>query len=380
MQCDYFDSHRCRSCTLMGIPYAVQLADKVGAAQAALGEVVPHGAWLDAYASPESGFRNKAKLVVGGEVGAVTLGILDRDRRGIDLQGCGVHEATIAAALPRLAEVIDSLRLLPYDVSKARGELKNLHVTSNPAGRLMVRFVLRSDRQAPRLREAIRDISAWVPGLQVATINYLPEHVALLEGADEEYLTGARTLPFDLGDVTLHVGPQSFFQTNTLVAQGLYETARSWLAATTPSSVLDLYCGVGGFGLFAATLPTPPSVTGVETSPDAVASARHTLDLLRADGKAGGPVDFIVADVADVPELIAAADSLVVNPPRRGLGADLAGLVERSNARTVIYSSCNPQTLATDLGHLASFRVERAQLFDMFPQTNHSEVLVLATR
>ena len=78
MQCDYFDAHRCRSCALMGVPYAVQLADKQQHCAAVLSEVARGVTWLPALESPESGFRNKAKLVVGGDVGAVTLGILIR--------------------------------------------------------------------------------------------------------------------------------------------------------------------------------------------------------------------------------------------------------------------------------------------------------------
>ena len=69
-----------------------------------------------------------------------------------------------------------------------------------------------------------------------------------------------------------------------------------------------------------------------------------------------------------------------MNPPRRGIGPALAATLERGPARTLVYSSCNPVTLAADLARLPSFEVARARLFDMFPQTTHAEVLVLATR
>lgn len=364
----------------MGIPYAVQLADKDRDTRAALAAVVPDSAWLTPFPSPESGFRNRAKLVAGGEPGRVTLGILDRNRRGVDLIGCGLYEPALADALLPLAELVDDLRLLPYDVTKARGELKHVHVTASPDGRVMVRFVLRSDRQAQRIRDAVPALSAAVPGLRVATINYLPEHVALLEGDEEEFLTGARTLPIDLGRMALHVGPRSFFQTNTAVAAGLYEAARDWLATDSPASVIDLFCGVGGFGLYAATLPAAPAVLGVEVSEDAVASARHTLSNLRDNGIGGTEVEFRVADVDQVQPELAGADCVIVNPPRRGLGAGLASTIAASSARTLIYSSCNPVSLADDLAVMQGFGVRQARVFDMFPQTSHAEVLVIATR
>lgn len=364
----------------MGNPYAVQLGDKVAAARRVLTEVVPESAWLDPFASAESGFRNRAKLVVAGDVGAATLGILDAGQRGVDLQDCGIHETSIKGALPVLADFIDDLRLLPYDVPKRRGELKHLHVTSNPVGELMVRFVLRTDRQSQRIIATLPQLHVELPGLRVATINHLPEHVALLEGDREDILTEQRTLAMDLGRVTLQLGPKSFFQTNTAVAQGLYETARAWLEDSQPGSLVDLYCGVGGFGLYAATLPTPPSVIGVEVSDDAIASARHTLKELRKDEKAPGSVEFVAADATTAAGRVSDADCVIVNPPRRGIGADLATTIQRSAATTLVYSSCNPETLARDLAAMPGFTVTKARLFDMFPQTGHSEVLVLAQR
>ncbi len=377
MQCEHFDAFRCRSCALMGSPYAVQLTDKVASAAAALADAVPAEAWTAPFASRESGFRNKAKLVTGGRPGRVTLGILDAHQRGVDLRDCGLYEPALARALPPLGGWIDALGLLPYDVARRRGELKYLHVTANPGGELRVRVVLRSDQQAARVRDSLPRLHEALPQVRVVTINYLPEHVALLDGPDEEVLTSQQTLPMALGPVTLHLGPRSFFQTNTAVAQGLYEQARDWIAEGSPASLLDLYCGVGGFGLFAATLPTAPRVHGVEVSADAVASARHTAGELHAAGAITTDVTF---DTGDATAALADADCVVVNPPRRGIGPALAATLERGPARTLVYSSCNPVTLAADLARLPSFEVARARLFDMFPQTTHAEVLVLATR
>ena len=69
-------------------------------------------------------------------------------------------------------------------------------------------------------------------------------------------------------------------------------------------------------------------------------------------------------------------DLLVVNPPRRGIGAELAGRIDNSGVGRMLYSSCNPMSLAADLEAMPSLRVRRAQLFDMFPHTDHAEVLV----
>jgi 23S rRNA (uracil747-C5)-methyltransferase len=71
---------------------------------------------------------------------------------------------------------------------------------------------------------------------------------------------------------------------------------------------------------------------------------------------------------------------VVVNPPRRGIGAELAGWLERSDAAHVLYSSCNVASLARDLAAMPSLRPVKARVFDMFPQTTHFEVMVLLER
>src|SRR5690606_2956169 len=116
-------------------------------------------------------------------------------------------------------------------------------------GQLMVRFVLRSPGQLPRVRELLEPLGAALPGTRVVSVNLQPEHKAVLEGAEELVLTAEATLPMRLGPVTLHLRPQSFFQTNTTVAAALYRQAQEWVGQAAPGSLWDLYCGVGGFAL-----------------------------------------------------------------------------------------------------------------------------------
>ena len=384
MQCDYFDAHRCRSCALMGVPYAVQLADKQQHCAAALSAIAPEVNWLDAFASSESGFRNKAKLVVGGETGAVTLGILDASGRGVDLRDCGLYEPGLHELIPRLADLVDDLGLEPYDVPSRRGALKHVIVTHTPAGAVMLRFVLRSQKQLALVRSRLAVIADRVPEAAVVSVNLQPEHKAVLEGDTELVLTAGEVLPMEVNGITLNLRANSFFQTNTAVAAGLYRQAQRWFTAARPRAVLDLYCGVGGFALHAAVLGEngPAEVVGIEVSPEAVASADHTADELRARGLSMARTSFRVGDATDVRELaeLQPGSLVVVNPPRRGIGGELAGWLESSAPRHVVYSSCNVDSLARDLAVLPSYTAREARLFDMFPQTRHHEVMVLLER
>lgn len=353
----------------MGVPYERQLADKQAHVERVLGGVEQ---WAEPNASAESGFRNKAKLVVGGRPGRCTLGILDPGGNGVDLQGCGLYEDGLARLLPKLADFVDGTRMPPYDVPRRRGELKNLLVTWSPAGTAMVRLVLRSPAEIDVIEDNLAELRRRAPAVEVVTANLLPEHKAVLEGDEEHVLTAADSLAMPVGDVVLHLRPRSFFQTNTTVAGGLYRQAAQWIAQVDPASVWDLYCGVGGFALHAAA--PGRSVIGVESSADAVASAE------RSASDAGVDARFVAEDATAYALAYDPAELVVVNPPRRGIGESLAQRLEESAVRHVVYSSCNVDSLARDLASMPSLRVREARLFDMFPQTHHHEVMVRLER
>lgn len=379
MQCSYFDAGLCRSCTLMGTPYAEQLAVKEATARTLLA-AHPDARWLPAVASEESGFRAKAKMVVGSSSAAPTLGILDGRGRGVDLRACGIIAPGIRAAFDQLAEAITRSGLEPYDVPSRAGELKYLIVTESAGGELMVRFVVRSRASVSAVRTIVPWLTDALPQIAVVSVNLHPEHKAVVEGAEEVVLTPRSTLPMRVGDATLQVRPQSFVQTNTAIASGLYRQGRAWIDAAQPSSVWDLYCGVGGFALHAAA--PGRQVLGIELSADAVASARIAAAALPAGPD--GRMPDVRFEVGDATSAVASAgappDLVVVNPPRRGLGAPLAGWLEDSGVPTVVYSSCNAASLARDLESMPAYRVVEARLFDMFPQSTHSEVMVLLER
>ena len=288
MQCDYFDARRCRSCTLMGSSYRDQVADKTARAAAALEDAAPGLRWLEPVTGPEAHFRNKAKLVVAGRAGAPTFGILDAGGRGVDLRRCGLYEPGLAATFDPLHRVVSALGIEPYDVPGRRGELKHLIVTHSPLGEHLVRFVVRSPASVDLLRSALPDITAALPSARVVTANVLPEHKAVLEGDTEVVLSADSHLTMRLPEVTLLLGPRSFFQTNTRVATALYAQARAWTDDLSPATVLDLYCGVGGFALHLAA--PGRQVVGVETSEEAVAAATAGAHL---NGLGSPEVEFV---------------------------------------------------------------------------------------
>lgn len=414
MLCQLHDACLCRSCPNLDLPLAQQLQLKQSAVQATLVGQVETAAWLEPFASAPSHFRNKAKLAVSGTTHAPVLGLVDRFDNGTDLTSCPLHVNEIKATLAPLTRAITRMGLQPYSIVKRRGELKHVLITASANGQLMVRFVLRSTAQLPAIRKGAPRLQSELPGLRVLSVNIQPRPAAILEGEREIILSQDSTLDMPLylpeldadGVVVnnqksllpLVLPPQSFFQTNSDVAAGLYAQARAWVrdyaggqagaltggpgaggaypdAVQSRQSIWDLYCGVGGFAL--ALAQPGAQVLGVEVSAPAIDGARAAAAQLNLTSpqvrfEAG---DASVLDASGQVYGHDKPDLLVVNPPRRGIG-ELAASIEDSGIQRVLYSSCNPASLTKDLEVMSSYRVRRARLFDMFPHTNHAEVLV----
>jgi 23S rRNA (uracil747-C5)-methyltransferase len=383
MDCTYFQAGLCRSCTWIERSYAQQIADKQSACCAALPSIAAD-LWEAPVPSAEAGFRNKAKMVVGGSAAQPVLGITDAQGQAVDLTACPLYPQALQAAFSPIGEFISRAGLEPYDVAVRRGELKFVLLThAEHSGELGVRFVLRSRQSLAALQTHLPVLYAALPGLAVVSVNLQPVHQAILEGDEEIILSPRASLTMQLNGMNLHLRPRSFFQTNTQVAAALYRTAQAWVAELAPQNdyfdAWDLFCGVGGFALHLASV-VRGQVTGIEVSAEAIASAQQSaaelgLDNVRFQALAA---DAFALGGGVVPAKTPAI--VVVNPPRRGQGADLCRWLDASSVRWVLYSSCNPQSLAQDLARMPSFAPQRAQLFDMFPHTSHGEVLVLLER
>ena len=374
MHCALYDAGRCRSCQWLELPVSQQLADKMADLRTLLADA-PVAEWCAPVCGPESGFRNKAKMVVSGSVERPLLGMLHRDGAPEDLTDCPLYPQSFAPVFAALKPFIARAGLTPYNVARRRGELKYILLTeSRLDGGMMLRFVLRSESKLAQLRAALPELQALLPQLQVITANIQPVHMAIMEGEREIFLTDQQALAENFNGVPLWIRPQSFFQTNPAVASRLYATARDWVRQLPVNHMWDLFCGVGGFGLHCAT--PEMRLTGIEIAAEAIACARQSaaqLGLQNLHFQALDSTQFATGE-GEIPDLV------LVNPPRRGIGDGLCDYLNRMAPDFIIYSSCNARTMAKDIARLNGYRIARVQLFDMFPHTAHYEVLTLLVR
>lgn len=374
--CHHYQSGHCRSCQWLDIPYAKQLELKNQDLVKQLEQLdCSQLQWLPAHPSSLTGFRNKAKMAVSG---AVERPILSHPNSQTDLTDCPLYPPHFQQIFLILKDFIARAGLVPYNLKKQKGELKYILLTeSRFNGELMLRFVLRSEIKLPLVERELAGLLHKLPKLKVVSLNIQPQHAAILEGDKEIFLTEQRILKEEFNQILLFIRPQGFFQTNPEVAEQLYGTAQKWVQNLPIQRIWDLFCGVGGFGLHCAKAiqqqQRDVELTGIEISSSAIEAASQSAQHLGLS-----QVKFQALDVnAFKPEAQALPDLVIVNPPRRGIGQEIIDFLNQLQPQFILYSSCNPKTMATDLKQLTNYQAQKAKLFDMFPHTAHQEALVL---
>lgn len=374
--CAYFQQGICHSCDLMEMDYHDQLRHKEKLLMDSLKDFST--TYLKSVGSREFAFRNKAKFVVTGSLDAPIIGLAgDKELdNGRELLSCPLHLDEINQSLPAIKKFIMDAKLIPYNISSKKGELKGLILFySQETKESYLRFIMRSKEAITRIQKHHQALLNEIPHLKLISVNIQPVPHALLEGEEEVFITATTSIRHQLGPVEMKLGPRAFVQTNQEVAQSLYATAANWVKELKVKTFLELFCGQGAFSFFSA--PYIEKGLGIEINPDAVIQANLTAEkqnfthLIFKSADAGKVADELKSFQ---PEL------LLVNPPRRGL-ADAVQLILNQRPQHLIYSSCSHESLSLDLKQLSAvYEVRRVQVFDMFPQTRHFETLVLLER
>ncbi len=323
--------------------------------------------WLAPVTGSQTGFRNKAKMVATASPQGIVLGLSG----GISLIECPLYESNMQRVLQQVQRWLNTIGVKAYDVKRKSGELKYVLFTrSTYDNSMMLRFVLRSTSSIDVLRKSLNLLLNSATELKVVSVNLQPVHMAILEGDEEIFLTEQTVLEESLNGIPLFIRPKSFFQTNPEVAAKLYQSAAEWVDSTGAKTIMDLFCGVGGFALHVAN--NDRNVIGIEIEEEAIICASKSARRLGIN-----TLSFKALDATSYStETSTPPEVLIVNPPRRGLGQQLCNWIESSSPQHIIYSSCNAASLGQDLTAMESYSVAKVQMFDMFPHSRHFETLV----
>jgi len=307
--------------------------------------------------------------------GLLQLGLHVRGRFNwiFDVEECHLQSDTSNRIVGAVRRISQALGLSAYDLKRHQGLLRFLVVREGKrTGEVMVNLVVSAypDLGVQQLAEQLLDA---VPEIDVLLVTLHTGKAQVAAGEREFVLKGNGRITEVCAGLEFYISPQSFFQTNSLQAERLYEVIAR--VAGPQKAVLDLYCGTGSISLLLAR--QSQFVLGIEVVAEAVEDAKRNAVRNRIEH-----CEFMVGAAEDILGELAVQsqhfDLAVVDPPRPGIHKKaLAGLCALAPPR-IIYVSCNVHALAVDLRALgeAGYGVRSVQPVDMFPQTPHCEVVV----
>ena len=370
-ECRYCDS--CRACTLMHLKYERQLNYK----KQTLKQALKKYADIDMPVSIIKNdniyhYRNKFKLPFGMEKGKIVTGMYESERgRFVPIEDCIIHEEVLEKVRKQILEIMNKYKLKAYNERTREGYRSLIMRTFN--NKIALVFVVGDNTDLePMLSDLTRieEVSSIY-----YSVNTNKKYINALEN-DLVHVFGKNCLNARINGLKLVFTPKSFFQLNTRQAEVLYDEAVS-LIDENDEEVLEAYCGVGVMSLMAAR--KAKHVTGVEIVPDAIDNAKKNARYNKMDN-----VDFVVGDSGSVMEEISKEkqlDCLIVDPPRTGLDEKMINSILNSNAKKLIYVSCNPSTLAKNLNVLKEYyNIESIRAIDVFSNTEHVESIVYLAR
>jgi 23S rRNA (uracil1939-C5)-methyltransferase len=384
-QCRHFGT--CGGCSLLDQPIAWQLHDKAAASERLLAP------FLDgkriAFDAPERSprhFRTKLLYPVRAERdGMPIVGIYEfRSHHVVKIEECRTQDGWLTELGKAMGAVLRKLRLEPYVPGRRSGFVKGIQARlAGGSGEVMAGIITRPGLfpQAQEFATAVTEAAKALP--QGRWPRQLVGVVHGISERDDEFLLGDRYVPLRGRDhvvdrrdgLTFKVSAGSFYQVHTAAHTLLYRPALAMCGLVRGQRVVDGYGGVGGFGLRLARAGAA-EVTIVEENESSCRDAEHN-----AKANELGSVKVVAQPFAHA-RFAAEPDLMVVDPPRSGLGdAGIARVLKARPAR-LLYVACDAASLAHDLGPLVGngYRVTAARLCDLFPHTEHQELVVMLDR
>ena len=373
----------CGGCRFQDLDYAVQAAAKEAQVRDALVRIGGIGEPpLEAIVPAESAFfyRNKLEYSFTQTPSGPALGFHKAGRwdEVLEIEKCWLTTDLGNGIRNAVRDWAREEGLVAYDQAERTGYLRHLVVregrntgqalvmlVTGPGEKFETGYLVEVLRRFPEVRSI-----HWAVNDGPAEVTNLPSSLLWGDEAIEEEILGLR----------YRVRPNAFLQTNTAMAERLYALAIEYAGLTGGETVFDLYCGTGTIGL--AMAKDALTVWGVEISEEAVACALENADLNGISNAAffAGNVGQSIEELA---ERAGPPDVVVVDPPRAGLAGKALRRTGGLAAQRIVYVSCNPTTLASDVKVLRGdygYELRRARPVDMFPHTPHVETVALLER
>ena len=372
---------KCGGCQLQNLSYPRQLARKQDRCQKLLGKF--------GKVSPNLGmerpyhYRNKVQAAFAWDKrhGKLISGVYQSStHRIVPIDSCQTEDETADRIIVSVRKLLKDFKLTAYDENTGRGFLRHVLVKRGfSTGEVMVVLVTGTPVFTAK-KHFVKALLDLHPEITTILQNVNNRYTSMVLGDREKVLYGPGTITDVLCGCKFRISAKSFYQINPTQTEVLYNKAMEFAGLSGKEKVLDAYCGIGTIGLVASQRGAG-QVLGVEVNPDAVKDAIQ-------NAKENGVKNayFTCGDAGEFLEEAALQgerwDVVFMDPPRAGASREFLTALCACGPKRVVYISCDPETLARDLGILKAnhYQIEAIQPVDMFPHTQHIECVVRLSR
>jgi len=376
--CPHFG--RCGGCARQTLSYEDQVALKGDQVQGLLEDAGIQGyEWGGVVPSPEIyHYRNKMEYSFGDEEkgGPLTLGMHKKGRYHdvVTVDECKIADKDFNVILAASHKHFTDRGIPKYDgVRHLGGYLRNLNVRKGKkTGEILIGLSTSSHEEHDLKPYVDMLLNLDLEGEIVGILHIVNNDIAQVVRGEYDVLYGRDYYMEELFDLKFKVSFYSFFQTNSLGAEVLYEKAMEYMDHIESRNVFDLFSGTGTIAQIMAE--KADHVTGIEIVEDAVKAAVENTKLNNLEN-----CDFLAGDVfVKLDEVTKKPDVIVVDPPRVGIHEKALAKIVDYGVKGITYVSCNPVSLAVNLKQMqeAGYAVKKVCCVDMFPHTPHVETVV----
>ncbi|MDD2731562.1 MAG: 23S rRNA (uracil(1939)-C(5))-methyltransferase RlmD [Candidatus Portnoybacteria bacterium] len=319
------------------------------------------------------GYRNRMDFCVGwnGEVGLKEYGTWNKY---VDVQECQLLKSGVKDILQTVRELMKQFDLQPWDAKFHKGDVRYIVIRDgqNTNQRMVTIVVSDASRISKEARVWLVERLTTHPNPLITSLllGELTKPTDLSLAESFEVLVGNPWLEESVNGITYRIHPNSFFQTNSQMAAVLQDEVISKIEGS--KTLLDLYCGLGFFGI-AAAKKQKIEVFGYELDEEAIKLAAENSAQNGVEDKCR----FESGKAEDLSWKEIKADTVIVDPPRSGLHPRVIKALSEMRPNKLIYVSCNYHRLKDELpAFVQNYQVESIQPIDLFPQTPHVEVVV----
>ena len=319
-------------------------------------------------------YTNKSGKIISGVYQSGTHHVV-----GID--SCQTEDVVADKIIVAVRRLMPSFKMTTYNEDTDKGFLRHILVKRGFATNQIMLVLVTGTSVFPSKNNFVKAILKQFPEITTIVQNVNNYNTNLVLGENQKVLYGKGYIEDVLCGCRFRISPKSFYQINPVQTEVLYNTAMDYADLKGNETVLDTYCGIGTIGIVAAKRGAG-RVIGVELNGDAVRDAivnarANNLKNIRFYKGDAGEFMYEASDEDEKPDVV------FMDPPRAGSDTKFLDSLIKMSPKTVVYVSCNPETLARDLDYVtkhSDYKIRKIRPVDMFPHTAHTECVCLISK